>query len=74
MRVKIGMTSVPRELDLEVEDGQKVVSAFEEALAKEENVLWITEQDGRRFGLVVDKIAFVEVEPESDKPIGFGKE
>jgi len=73
VRVKIGMSSVPRELDLEVEEGDRVVSAFEEAVAESKSVLWITEQDGRRYGLVVDKIVFFEVEPDRDKRIGFSR-
>jgi len=74
VRVKIGMSFVPRELDLEVEDGEEVISAFEAALAESKQVLWITELDGRRYGLVVDKIVFCEVEPDRDKRIGFGRE
>jgi hypothetical protein len=73
VRVKIGMSSVPRELDLEIENGDETIAAFEAAIAESKDVLWITEQDGRRFGLVVDKIVFFEVEPESDKRIGFSR-
>ena len=73
-RIKFGLTDVARELDLEVEDGEAVVSAFESALDSDTKLLWVTAKSGRRHGLVVDKIVYVDVEPpKEDRPgIGFG--
>ena len=74
VRVRIGMTMTPRELDLEVEDAEEVVRSFQQAMEGGERVLWITDEDGRRHGLVVDKIAYLDVEAEKSTRIGFGKE
>ncbi|MDX1691615.1 MAG: DUF3107 family protein [Acidimicrobiia bacterium] len=71
-RVKFGLSHVPRELDLEVEDGDALVEEFASALDEGTKLLWVTDKAGRRHGLVVDKIVYVDVEPEKTKPgIGF---
>ena len=72
MRVKIGMSSTPRELDLDLEDPEALVASFEKALAGDERVLWVTDEEGRRHGLVVEKIAYFDIEPTRDKTVGFG--
>jgi len=72
VRVKIGMSSTPRELDLDLEDPEALVASFEKALAEGEQVLWITDEDGHRHGLVVAKIAYFDIEPTKEKTVGFG--
>jgi hypothetical protein len=74
VRVRIGMTMISRELDLEVEDAELVVRSFEQAVQEGEKLLWVVDEDGRRHGLVVDKIAYLDVEAERATKIGFGKE
>jgi hypothetical protein len=74
VRVRIGMTMTGRELDLEVEDAEEVVRSFQQAMDQGEKVLWIVDEEGHRHGLVVDKIAYVDVEAEKSTRIGFGKE
>ena len=72
MRVKIGMSSTPRELDLDLEDPDALAAAFEKALSEGDAVLWVTDEEGRRHCLVVDKIAYLDIEPARDTTIGFG--
>ncbi len=74
MRVKIGMAAIPRELDLEVGDAEGLVKALQDAVNGGEKILWVTDEDGRRHGLVVDKIAYLNVEAETSKTIGFGRD
>ncbi len=71
-RVKIGMTSAPREIDVEVADSDAFMREFEAAVSAGQKLWWVTDEQGNRHGLVVEKIAYVEVEPERDRPIGFG--
>ena len=73
MRVRIGMTMTARELDLEVPDAEELVRAFQRAVEQGEKLLWVLDEDGRRHGLVVDKIAYVDVEAEKSTTVGFGK-
>jgi hypothetical protein len=70
--VKIGVMFAPREIELEVEDVDAFVSDFEAAMISESSVWWITEASGRRRGLVVDKVSYVDIEPEREKTVGFG--
>ena len=72
VRVKIGLISVTREIDLEVADADGLIADFEEAMRGEDRVWWITESDGRRRGLVLDKVAYVDVEPQRSRTVGFG--
>lgn len=74
VRVRIGMTMTPRELDLEVADAEAVVQSFQQAMEKGEAILWIVDEEGHRHGLVVDKIAYIDVEVERSKKVGFGKD
>jgi len=72
VQVKIGVTFASREIELEIEDIDAFVSDFEAAMASESQVWWITDLDGRRRGLVVDKVSYVDIEAERDRTIGFG--
>ena len=72
VRVKIGLISVNREIDVEVEDADGLIAEFAEAMRGEDRVWWITESDGRRRGLVLDKVAYVDVEPQRSRTVGFG--
>jgi hypothetical protein len=71
-RVKIGLTFVPREIDIDVDDADGFMSDFEAALSSDSKVWWVTDRDGHRHGLVVDKVAYIDVEVERDRAIGFG--
>lgn len=71
-RVKIGLTFAPREVDIDVDDAERFIREFESAIAAG-GVWWVTDREGHRHGLVVEKIAYVDVEPgERDRTIGFG--
>lgn len=72
-RVKIGMTNAPREIDIEVSDADAFKTEFEAAVSGGQKLWWVTDQQGNRHGLLVERIAYVEVEPERDRMIGFGK-
>jgi hypothetical protein len=74
VRVKIGMAATPRELDLEIEDAESLVGSLQQALDGGEKILWVVDEEGRRHGLVVVKIAYVNLEAGSSKTIGFGRD
>lgn len=71
-RIKIGLTFVPREIDLEVEDPDAFMRQFEEALGSGRKIWWVTDREGHRHGLVVDKVAYIDVDIERDRIVGFG--
>ncbi len=76
MDVRIGITQTPKELEVEMPDdadGDKVVAEIEKLLKSGDGVLWLTDRKGRRVGVPVVKVAYVEVgEPSSDRRVGFG--
>ncbi len=75
MDIRIGVTQAPRELNVEVDDGDRddLKSRVEAALSGAADVLWITDKRGRELGIPAAKIAYIEVgSADSDRRIGFG--
>ncbi len=75
MDVRIGLTNTLREVELELADGTdpaQVQATFADAVGKG-GMVWLEDRKGRRVGLVVDKVAYVDLGTPSDKGrIGFG--
>ena len=76
MDIRIGVTQAPRELSLELApetDRDALKAQVAEALANEDNVLWLTDQRGRDVAVPARKIAYVEIgTSDGDRRIGFG--
>ncbi len=76
MDVRIGITHTPKELEVEMPDDadrDEVVADIEKLLKTGDGVLWLTDRKGRRVGVPVVKVAYVEVgAPVSDRRVGFG--
>lgn len=73
--VRIGVTQAPRELNVEVADGDRddLRSRIEAALAGASDVLWVTDKRGRDIAIPAAKIAYVEIgSADGDRRIGFG--
>ncbi|HUC05725.1 MAG TPA: DUF3107 domain-containing protein [Acidimicrobiales bacterium] len=76
MDVRIGIIQTPRELEVEMADDadrDKVVGEIEKLLKAGDGVLWLTDRRGRKVGVPVAKVAFVEVgAPSTERRVGFG--
>ncbi len=76
MDVRIGVTYSAKELELELPDDadpEDLVGSVEAALARGTGLLWLVDRRGRRTGVVVEKLAWIEVGSDSDlRHIGFG--
>ena len=76
MDVRIGITHTPKELEVEMPDDadrDDVVADIEKLLKTGDGVLWLTDLKGRRVGVPVAKVAYVEVgAPAGDRRVGFG--
>jgi Protein of unknown function (DUF3107) len=74
--VRIGITHTPKEIEVEMPDdvdGDSVVAGIEKLLKTGDGVLWLTDRKGRRVGVPVVKVAYVEVgAPSGDRRVGFG--
>lgn len=70
-KVRVGVAAA-RELEFDVEDPDAVSASYEKAIADGDDVLWITDVRGHRFGVAVSSIAFVELERPEQRGVGFG--
>jgi hypothetical protein len=74
--VRIGITQTPKEIEVDLgedADGDEVVTEIEKLLKTGDGVLWLTDRKGRRVGVPVVKVAYVEVGATStDRRVGFG--
>jgi Protein of unknown function (DUF3107) len=73
MEIKLGVIYSPKELEIETEQSaDEVAKAVEDALSGGEQVLWLLESTGRRIGIPVDKLAYIEIgEENATKRVGF---
>ncbi|HEV7524219.1 MAG TPA: DUF3107 domain-containing protein [Acidimicrobiia bacterium] len=74
MEVRIGVVYTARELTVDTDDSVDGVTAtIEDAMSKGDSILWLTDTKGRRIGVPVDKIAYVEVAADAGgRKVGFG--
>jgi len=74
MEVRIGVVYTARELTLETDDSVDAVSAaVDSAVGGGDGLLWLTDTKGRRLGVPVDKIAYVEIAADAGgRRVGFG--
>lgn len=74
MDVRIGVTYTPKELVVQIGDGDAdgLRADIEKAVA-DGGMLWVEDTKGRRIGVPADKVAYVELgAPGEDRRIGFG--
>jgi hypothetical protein len=70
-KIRIGLSST-RELELEMDDSSDVAKALATAMESGDHVLWLTDAQGHRHGIILDKLAFVEIEKRTKREVGFG--
>ncbi len=71
--VRFGMVST-RELEIHVEPGHDVAAEFDAAVAAGDGVLWVRDSENHRHGIVLEKVAFIEVESAARRDVGFSVE
>ena len=74
MEIRIGVVYTARELTVETDDSvDSVTAGIESAISAGDGVLWLTDKKGRRVGVPVDKIAYVEIVTDAGgRKVGFG--
>jgi len=71
-KARIGVTGA-RELEIDIADAKAVKKAVEAAVKAQDPVVWIEDTRGHSYGIVVDKLAFLQVEGDAARGgIGFG--
>ena len=66
MEIRIGVIQSPREIEIDMGDdvdSEKLIEDIQEAMGadSEANMLWFTDRRGKRFGVVTERLAYVEV-------------
>ena len=76
MQVRIGVTNIPREIEVELSDDadpQSVKASVEQGLANGNGMLWLTDRKGHQLGVVIEKLAYIDLGTGADHArIGFG--
>ncbi len=78
MEVRIGVTQVPKEIEVDLGDDadrDALVKQIDAALADADKggMLWLTDRRGRRVGVPAAKVAYVEIGgPAEERRVGFG--
>ncbi|MGK2880935.1 MAG: DUF3107 domain-containing protein [Mycobacterium sp.] len=73
MEVKIGISDSPRELVFSsAQTPDEIEKAVSEALAKDTDVLSLSDEKGRKFLVQTAKIAYVEIGVADSRRVGFG--
>ena len=78
MEVRIGVTQVPKEIEVDLGDDtdrSEVVKLVDAALADADkgSILWLNDRKGRQVGIPAAKIAYVEIgSPADERKVGFG--
>ena len=75
MEVRIGVVYSPKELTVDIDSSpEQIVAHVEKALAESAHMLWMHDDRGRRIGVPLDKIAYVEIAVDDDsRRVGFGR-
>ena len=72
MRVRIGMAETNHDVEVEVEDAESFMAEIESALDGGKSMIWVDDPDGHKYGIAVARIAFVHLEGEKERIVGFG--
>jgi uncharacterized protein DUF3107 len=75
MEVSIGVLHTAKELSIEMDgSADDVAKKVDAAVQAGTSVLWLTDTKGRRVGVSVDKIAYIEIaDDDGHKRVGFGR-
>jgi UPF0288 family protein (methanogenesis marker protein 3) len=75
LEIRIGVVDSPKEISLEVKEGvDDLIKRVDEALTGEVTMLWLKDEKEKRVGVPSNKVAYVEIDPESaPRSVGFRK-
>ena len=74
LKVKIGIVDADRVVEIETDDPDALRLTVDTAFASGVSILWFEDTKKRLVGIPRDKLAFVEIEQESDsRSVGFAR-
>jgi len=73
IEVRIGIIESPKELILELEeDTTELVDKVNAAIGTGSGMVWLTDSKGKKVAVQASRIAYLEIEPERSRTVGFG--
>ncbi len=73
--IRVGISESAREIDIEAEDSvtqEEIEKLVSDALKSNLPMMWLTDRKGRKVGIPVQKIAYIEIGPnKSERRVGF---
>jgi len=72
VNVRIGIADAAREVELELDDPAGVETEINQAFADGIEVYWVTDTKGRRVGIPLGRVAYIEINSEARSAVGFG--
>ena len=72
MRVRIGLAETSHDVEAEVDDVDAFIAEVESALDGGRPMIWVDDPDGHKYGIAVSRIAFIHLEGEKERIVGFG--
>jgi hypothetical protein len=75
MELRIGVVHTPKELNVELAGtADDLMNTINDALKDGAPIIWVTDVKGRRVGIPVGRIAYVEIDEDgANKRVGFGR-
>ena len=74
MKVKIGVADADRVVEVETDDPARIRQMIDKAFKAGEEVLWFEDTKKRLVGIPRNKLAFVEIEQETEsRSVGFAR-
>ncbi|HEY7582994.1 MAG TPA: DUF3107 domain-containing protein [Acidimicrobiia bacterium] len=72
--VKIGVADTNRVIELEADSAESIKTVLEEAYSTGKSILWFEDTKSRLIGVPLEKVAYVEIDQESDsRQVGFAR-
>lgn len=76
MELRIGVVQGSRDVEIELADDvdrEKLLSELDKLMSQGDGVFWVSDRKGKRVGVAVPRIAWIEMGPGSgDRRVGFG--
>jgi len=76
MEIKIGIENVHKELTCRIKDKghlEALLQRVAAAVGERSGLIWFEDDDGTRIGVPADKLAYLEVESDKERPVGFAR-
>lgn len=70
MRVRIGLADTGTDIDINIEDVDAFVKELEAAIESSASLIWVEDPERGRYGIAVNKIAYVHIEAETSRSVG----